>query len=570
MSGTARAKALLLVFMVSVAIPFSAHSGSFVNFETPIIHGLALSPDGKSLAVCNLPDGHLDIYSVADSGLIGPVATIFVGLDPVSVRFQSSTEAWVVNHLSDSIAIVDIVGAKVTAILNTLESPEDVVFAGSPRRAFVSCSRANTIQTFDAVSHLAQPVITIDGERPKAMCVSPDGNTVYVAIFESGNSSTILASELTFLDNSPRASVVDMDIGPHSGVNPFPNLGTLFEPPISTNLTPSVPRRVSLIVKKDLSGRWMDDSNGNWTEFVSGTNAFLSGRKPGWTIPDHDVAMINTSNSVVRYIDGLMNICMDIAINPATGGINVVGTDARNELRFEPALKGLFSRMLYAAISANGSQKTVTDLNPHLSNSVRTLDSVARKQSLGDPRGIVWNSRGTRVYITGMGSNNLRMLDIDGNSVGIATDLEGGPSSLVYDENYNRLYVLGRFDGTVSVLDAETLRTISRVSMHDPTPDSIKLGRSHFYNTQQTSGAGHLACASCHIDARFDRLAWDLGNPAGDMKIFSSTNRNFSIFVPPATNHFHPLKGPMVTQSLQDIIGHEPFHWRGDRDGLED
>ncbi len=33
---------------------------------------------------------------------------------------------------------------------------------------------------------------------------------------------------------------------------------------------------------------------------------------------------------------------------------------------------------------------------------------------------------------------------------------------------------------------------------------------------------------------------------------------------------FHPMKGPMLTQTLQDIIGHEPFHWRGDRDGLEE
>jgi hypothetical protein len=261
---------------------------------------------------------------------------------------------------------------------------------------------------------------------------------------------------------------------------------------------------------------------------------------------------------------------MDIAANPATGGINIVGTDARNEIRFEPVLKGIFSRVLVAGISADGTEKTITDLNPHLNNSIRTLNRTARKQSLGDPRGIVWNSRGTRVYITGMGSNNLRMLDADGNNAGLAADLDGGPSSLVYDENYNRLYVLGRFNETVSILDADTLRIVSILSMHDPTPESIKLGRNPFYNTQRTSGPGDLACASCHIDARFDRLAWDLGNPSGDMKVFSSTNRNFSIFVPSATNHFHPLKGPMITQSLQDIIGHEPFHWRGDRDGLED
>ena len=29
---------------------------------------------------------------------------------------------------------------------------------------------------------------------------------------------------------------------------------------------------------------------------------------------------------------------------------------------------------------------------------------------------------------------------------------------------------------------------------------------------------------------------------------------------------FHPMKGPMTTQTFQDIIGKEPLHWRGDRD----
>jgi hypothetical protein len=33
---------------------------------------------------------------------------------------------------------------------------------------------------------------------------------------------------------------------------------------------------------------------------------------------------------------------------------------------------------------------------------------------------------------------------------------------------------------------------------------------------------------------------------------------------------YHPMKGPMTTQTLQDIIGKEPLHWRGDRLGLEE
>src|ERR1051326_1253543 len=47
------------------------------------------------------------------------------------------------------------------------------------------------------------------------------------------------------------------------------------------------------------------------------------------------------------------------------------------------------------------------------------------------------------------------------------------------------------------------------------------------------------------------------------------TTFNFGPFPPSMTNNFHPMKGPMVTQTLQDIINHEPFHWRGERDGIE-
>jgi hypothetical protein len=48
------------------------------------------------------------------------------------------------------------------------------------------------------------------------------------------------------------------------------------------------------------------------------------------------------------------------------------------------------------------------------------------------------------------------------------------------------------------------------------------------------------------------------------------TNVNFGLIQPAVTNHFHPMKGPTTTQTLQDIIGHEPFHWRGDQFGLEE
>jgi hypothetical protein len=71
-----------------------------------------------------------------------------------------------------------------------------------------------------------------------------------------------------------------------------------------------------------------------------------------------------------------------------------------------------------------------------------------------------------------------------------------------------------------------------------------------------------MACAACHIDSEMDLIAWDLGDPTGQLQ----TN---TITLPPSpitgTGTNHPMKGPMTTQTLRGLKGLDPFHWRGDR-----
>ena len=100
---------------------------SFVNFETPPVHPIALSPDGGQLAVCNLADGRLELFDVS-SGTAVSVGSVPVGLDPVSVRYRTASEAWVVNHISDSISVVDVEARRVVATIQTLDTPADVIF----------------------------------------------------------------------------------------------------------------------------------------------------------------------------------------------------------------------------------------------------------------------------------------------------------------------------------------------------------------------------------------------------------------------------------------------------------
>src|SRR5687768_13223471 len=156
----------LLFLAVALVIGFSAHATitNFVNFETAPVHPIALSPDHHTLAVCNLPDNRVELFAVSN-GIPRAIGSVAVGLDPVSVRFASASELWVVNHISSSVSVVDVATQRVVATIDTLPGPGDVAFAGQPRRAWVSCSRANAVLVIDPVSRAAITNIVIDGER---------------------------------------------------------------------------------------------------------------------------------------------------------------------------------------------------------------------------------------------------------------------------------------------------------------------------------------------------------------------------------------------------------------------
>ncbi|MFN0132143.1 MAG: beta-propeller fold lactonase family protein [Phycisphaerales bacterium] len=555
-----------------------ATTATLVNWETGHVHPVDMTPDRTRLLVCNTADNRLEVFDIT-SGTPALVAEIPVGLDPISVRARTNDEVWVVNNISDSVSIVRLSQKNVVATLRTKDEPSDVAFAGNPQRAFVSCSQANTVQVFDPANLAAAPTdVAINGEDPRALAVSPDGMKVYAAIFNSGNASTILGGgglgggALAYPPN-----IVGNPASPYGTANPPPNSGGSFSPPLAGG-NPTPPR-VGLIVKKNAAGEWMDDNNGNWTSLVSGPSAAASGRRPGWDLPDRDLAAIDASSLSVAYARSLMNICMAAGVNPATGQIAVVGTDATNEIRFEPNVNGKFVRVKVGLVNPATLVGTLKDLNAHLTYATPTLtNQTDRDLAIGDPRGVAFNAAGTLAYVTGMGSNNVVVINGNGDRAGLAPTIEvgEGPTGLALDEGRSRLYVLNRFAGTISVVSTTTEAVVATVPFFDPTPTPIKVGRKHLYDTHKTSGLGQASCASCHVNGGLDRLAWDLGDPSGTVKQLTGQNLGGGLpgLSPGTTNPpfqaWHPMKGPMTTQTLQDIIGKEPLHWRGDRAGIEE
>src|SRR5262245_14826240 len=126
------------------------HAQSFVNFESGHVRPLAQSPDGTKLFAVNTPDNRLEIYTVG-VGSLTLAAEVPVGLEPVAVATRTNaggrTEAWVVNHLSDSVSIVEVdptnvALSRVTRTIVTCDEPRDILFAGAgSARAFLTTAR---------------------------------------------------------------------------------------------------------------------------------------------------------------------------------------------------------------------------------------------------------------------------------------------------------------------------------------------------------------------------------------------------------------------------------------------
>ena len=573
----------------SPAAPRAAAPQSFTLFESGQVRPLAISPDKEHLFVVNTPDNRLEIFRIHNQQLRHR-ASIPVGLEPVAVAARSDREVWVVNHLSDSVSVVelddDAATGRVTRTLLVGDEPRDIVFAGPDRkRAFVTTAHRGQNIGFDpkfgrpgigradvwvfdadALGHSlgGRPltIVSLFTDTPRALAVTPDGKRVYAAGFHTGNQTTVI-SENTIPDG----------FGPGGVVGPTTNVEGIPAP------------EVGAIVKWN-GATWVDSAG-----FPHGQDQVK------FTLPDKDVFVLDAMANPPRQVAGpagffshVGTILYTMVVNPANGKVYVANTDANNAERFEGpgifaghSLRGHLheSRITVLSPGAAGGSVAPRHLNKHIdfAHCCAPVPNAESTRSLALPQGMAVTSNGATLYVAALGSDKVGVFStaqLENNSFVPSADSQihvsgGGPTGLVLDEGRRQLYVLTRFDDAISIIDTATRREVGHVAMHNPEPPSITTGRRFLYDASFTSSHGDSSCASCHVFGDFDSLAWDLGNP--DEKLiqdpgpFLSSLENLfnpGTFLPTI---FHPMKGPMTTQSLRGMANHGPMHWRGDRTG---
>jgi len=467
---------------VTVAMPADV---DFVNWESSQVHPLALS--GNRLYAANTPEGRLAIFDVETDGSLTFAGDVPVGLDPVSVAARPGTnEVWVVNHLSDTVSIVDGATGRLVDTIKVGDEPTDVVFASN--RAFVSLSgNENRVRVYNAATRAQIVAVDIFGEGPRALAANASGTEVYAVVLESGNQSTALFTEL----------VVD------GGGLPAP------DPPRNVPNAPGPAPSVGLVVQRNTSGTWVDETGDNWSSAID------------FTLPDSDVFVIDAdaaTPSVIRTASRVGTILFDVAVRPGTNPpeLWVANTDARNLVRFEPNLRGNLVRTRVSKVNASSGAVAPVDINSHINYAVPGSPSE-RSLSVAHPGDGVFNAAGSTFYLTALGSRKVAVLNSAGAIVD-RIDVGEGPSGVALNEADARLYVLNRFENTISTVDTGAAAEIDVIGVagpaaFDPSPDAVKIGRKFLYDGQLTSGHGDTACATCHISSNFDKLAWDLGDP---------------------------------------------------------
>ena len=509
-------------------------AGKVKIFESVPARPLALSDDGSLLFVVNSPADCLEIYRTAGKTL--KLATsIPVGVGPVAVAVRGPSEVWVVNHISDSVSIVDIEGRPhIEQTLQVGDEPWDIVFANDDKnrsaavnkrgRAFISASfRGQNHPQFKEQYLLLNRLDTKNGEKgeligradlwafdvddsrpPKlagiintfttsvrALSVDRSGNRVFAASFKSGNRTAI--TPITF----------DKIIGEQWSAD-----GVAQPEPFA-------------IVQQQKDKRWLDAAGNAWPDFInydiSDNDLFVIDATETLELGNSENPVFNR-HAIIQTVESIGSVLFNSCFDDERNRLLITAVDADNITPGEAKLQGAFVANTVKVVDFNKTPATVASIDMDA-----LLGADKQKPGFALPSGLVMDPVRGSAIVTSMGTNQIVSFDVDaalnrdGGSAGLQKlQTALGPIAVISagkgGAGDGTLYSYSYIGGSVAVIEKTQPGFDSRYTQNlfNPELADIKAGRRFLYDATVTSGNNRVSCASCHIFGGSDNLQWIL------------------------------------------------------------
>jgi hypothetical protein len=564
---------LLALALAPLAGAQDPNPGRFTNFETPQTHpiDIATVDDVDYVLVCNTPNNAVEIFEA-----ISPhdrVGSIRVGLGPATVRWNADLgRFFTCNFDGDSVSVVRLVGGSASPSNPILErttwvgdEASDLAFA------------PDTVPDPENDAVLQNLYVTLSSSSQFALVEGRffdaggcEFTAVDAALLEDTVTSTEDGDPLLLAVKTPRQIVVDGE-----GVGYVANLragSPAAGEPYDVAIYRFEPEAADIAGSASVLGG-LGSTIHAFAMRADGERMFVVGTK----------AMNNVLPTGTET--GLENV-RDHVTGFVQSWLWVVDVSSTGAMTLRPEQTPVTNSALFRSINLNRdySQSTLTEIDPD-DALVQPTDVLVIHTSLGQVQRIVLTSyHSDRVAVLQLanwlpGGYLINRVDLPVRSTGSYSVV--GPRGLAHSEATGLVYINGRLDNSLHVLDpftgALTSLTLEADPVDDPTPELIREGREFLYSNRFSSG--FVSCASCHVDGRTDSLAWDLSESVPGGEIAPEFHDGEIDGDDMQQEEFAPNKGRMVTQTLQGLINYPlneeaqfastnaPYYWRGQRRG---
>lgn len=509
----------------------SKPTGKDKIFESVPTRPLALSDDGSLLFAINAKANCLEIYRTGGDRLT-LASSVTVGVEPVAVAVRSASEVWVVNHISNSVSVIDIGGRPhVRDTLQVGDEPWDIVFANSARhganptvnhrdRAFVTAAFRGQYHPQFKSEYLLLNRLDTDNGAPGELIGRAD---VWAFDVEAGE--PILAGIINTFTSSLRALAVDKQgrrvfatafkSGNRTAVTPVPFdalVGEKYSADGVANLEPFA------IVQQQPDKRWLDANGAAWPDFmnydVADNDLFVIDATATLKLGNADQPLFNR-HAILETVEGVGSVLFNSHFDDVNNRLLISAMDANNLIPMQERLKGIFVDNELKIVDFNKKPAQVTAID---------LDELAGrpggKAGLALLSGLVTVPGENTVVVTSMGTNQVVAFNPDKALAAPAgKKIEGfqisavplGPIAVIAGgEGSGTFYSYSYIGDSVSLLrrGAAGFANAFSQTLYNPELAAIQRGRRYLYDATLTSGNDRVSCASCHIFGGDDKLQW--------------------------------------------------------------